>query len=212
MKLIGPAVALALLILTVPASAQQELLPPPPDAENNVSRLRLGPFWLNPTIALTNAGIDTNVFNEPDSLNPKSDFTFTLTPQTDVWLRMGRSWLGGVVKDDLLWYQTYDSERASNESYTLGWLAPLTRVSFAAEANLLDTRDRVGFEIDARLQHTDLTYHGTRSCVRCRRPTSASGSAAARSTTPAMPPTTARAFANNSIAPRRPSISRCDTS
>ena len=83
MKLIGPAVALALLILTVPASAQQELLPPPPDAENNVSRLRLGPFWLNPSIALTNAGIDTNVFNEPDSHNPKSDFTFTITPPAD---------------------------------------------------------------------------------------------------------------------------------
>jgi len=161
LKLTGPAVALALLILTAPASAQQQLLPPPPDAENNTSRLRLGPFWLNPAIALTNAGIDTNVFNEPDSQHPKSDFTFTLTPQTDVWLRMGRSWFGGFVKEDLLWYQTYDSERASNESYTVGWLAPLTRVSFAAEANLLDTRDRVGYEIDARLQHTDLIYHGT---------------------------------------------------
>src|SRR3954451_15090309 len=74
---------------------------------------------------------------------------------------MGRTWLGGVVKEDLLWYQTYESERAANESYTLGWLAPLTRASFAAEANLLDTRDRVGFEIDARLQHTDLIYDGT---------------------------------------------------
>src|SRR5262249_17536915 len=118
-------------------------------------------FWLNPTIALTNAGIDTNVFNQSDSQNPKRDFTFTITPQTDVWLRMGRSWLGGGVREDLLWYQTYDSERATNVGYTFGWLAPLTRASFAAEANLLDTRDRAGYEIDARLQHTDLTYHGT---------------------------------------------------
>jgi hypothetical protein len=159
LKITGPAAALALLIATSPVSAQQ-LLPPPPDAENGISRLRLGPFWLNPSISLTNAGIDTNVFNQPEDQHPKRDFTFSATPQTDLWVRMRRSWLGGVVKEDLIWYQTYESERASNESYTVGWLAPLTRVSFAAEANLLDTRDRAGYEIDARLQHTDVTYNG----------------------------------------------------
>jgi hypothetical protein len=134
LKITGPAAALALLIATSPVSAQQ-LLPP-------------------------NAGIDTNVFNQPEDQHPKRDFTFSATPQTDLWVRMRRSWLGGVVKEDLIWYQTYESERASNESYTVGWLAPLTRVSFAAEANLLDTRDRAGYEIDARLQHTDVTYNG----------------------------------------------------
>jgi len=159
LKITGPAAALALLIATSPVSAQQ-LLPPPPDAENGISRLRLGPFWLNPSISLTNAGIDTNVFNQPEDQHPKRDFTFSATPQTDLWVRMRRSWLGGVVKEDLIWYQTYESERASNESYTVGWLAPLTRVSFAAEANLLDMRDRAGYEIDARLQHTDVTYNG----------------------------------------------------
>jgi hypothetical protein len=159
LKITGPAAALALLISTSPVSTQQ-LLPPPPDAENGISRLRLGPFWLNPSISLTNAGIDTNVFNQPEDQHPKRDFTFSATPQTDLWVRMRRSWLGGVVKEDLIWYQTYESERASNESYTVGWLAPLTRVSFAAEANLLDTRDRAGYEIDARLQHTDVTYNG----------------------------------------------------
>lgn len=160
MKIIAPAAALALLLVSTPASAQQ-LLPPPPDVDNDISRLRLGPFWLGPSIALTNAGVDTNVFNEPESQHPKSDFTISVTPQTDVWLRMGRTWLGGVVKEDLLWYQTYSSERATNESYTVGWLAPLSRASFAAEGSLLDTRDRAGYEIDARLQHTDAIYDGS---------------------------------------------------
>jgi len=160
-KITGPVAALALLIVTTPVSAQQQLLPPPPGSETGISRLHLGPFWLNPSIALTNAGIDTNVFNEPESQNPKRDFTFAVTPQTDIWLPMGRTWLGGVVKEDLLWYDKYESERAANESYTVGWLAPLTRMSFAAEGNLLDTRDRAGYEIDARLQHTDSIYDGT---------------------------------------------------
>ena len=47
-------------------------------------RLRLGPLFLNPTVALTNAGVDDNVFNEADSAVPQSDFTLTLTPATDV--------------------------------------------------------------------------------------------------------------------------------
>jgi hypothetical protein len=160
LKRTGIAAAIALLIGASTVSAQQ-LLPPPPDADSTISRMRLGPLWVNPSIALSNAGIDTNVFNEPEDQHPKRDFTFAITPQSDVWLRMGRTWLGSVIKEDLLWYQTYAGERAANENYTVGWLAPLTRVSFTAEANLLDTRDRVGYEIEARLQHTDLLYDGT---------------------------------------------------
>jgi Putative beta-barrel porin 2 len=161
LKTTGIAAALALLVVTSPVAAQQQLLPPPPDADNSISRMRLGPLWVNPSIALSNAGVDTNVFNEPEDQHPKRDFTFAVMPQSDIWLRMGRTWLGGVVKEDLLWYQTYASERAANENYTFGWLAPLTRVSFAAEANLVDTRDRAGYEIEARLQHTDLLYDGS---------------------------------------------------
>jgi hypothetical protein len=152
----GPAAALGLLILSSTAAAQQ--LPPPPTTEGAIVRVRLGPFWLNPTVALSNAGIDTNVFNEADVDHPKRDFTLTVTPRSDVWLRMGRTWLGGIVKEDLVWYKKYASERATNDAYTIGWVAPLTRVSFGADASWVSSRDRAGYEIDARLQHTDLTY------------------------------------------------------
>jgi hypothetical protein len=159
-KIPGAAAALVLLTVSSSASAQQ-LLPPPPDAETGVTRVRLGPFWLNPSVALRDAGVDTNVFNDPEDQNPKSDFTFTLTPQTDVWLRMGRTWLGGLVKEDIVYYREFASERATNESYAVGWVAPLSRVHFDAQANWADRRDRVGYEIDARLQHTDFAYNGS---------------------------------------------------
>ena len=42
-------------------------------------------------MALSNAGTDTNVFNE--ATDPKKDFTVTVTPATDLWLRLGPSWL-----------------------------------------------------------------------------------------------------------------------
>src|SRR6185436_5233499 len=86
-----------------PASAQ----PPEGGPDPAKVRVRIGPLWMNPTVSVTNFGIDQNVFNEPDSASPKQDFTLTATPNTDVWLRVGPSWLDGSVKEELVWYKTY---------------------------------------------------------------------------------------------------------
>src|SRR6185312_11489268 len=80
--------------------AQTEPGAPPPNVQ-----MRLGPLYVNPRIALTNAGTDTNVFNE--SVNPKSDFTVTVTPGTDLWLRVGPTWLQSNINEDLVWFQKY---------------------------------------------------------------------------------------------------------
>jgi hypothetical protein len=124
-------------------------------------RVKLGPLWMNPSIALTNLGVDTNVFNDPEGVVPKRDFTFTVTPQTDVWLRMGRTWVTGTVREDIVWYQTYASQRSNNNSYTAGWKIPLTRVSFSVNGNWTNTHDRPGYEIDARAGRTDTAYSGS---------------------------------------------------
>src|SRR5215472_12005054 len=79
----------------VSASAQAPAGPP----EN--ARLRLGPVFLNPTLSLTNAGVDDNVFNDPKSASPKSDATVTATPKTDFWVRLGPTWLSGSLREDL---------------------------------------------------------------------------------------------------------------
>jgi hypothetical protein len=130
-----------------------------PDASK--ARVRVGRLMLNPTIGLTNLGVDTNVFNEPDQNLPKSDFTMTVTPQTDLWLRMGRSWLSGKVKEDLVWYKTFASERSTNHTVGLGWMLPLNRLTFNADTTYLRTRERPGFEIDARSKRSELTSHGS---------------------------------------------------
>ena len=124
-------------------------------------RMRLGPMFVNPSIALTNAGVDTNVFNEATQESPKEDFTLTLTPATDVWLRMGRTWLSGSVHEDLVYYQKYDSERSANSRYKLTWLIPLTRVSFIPTVSFANTRERPGFEVDARARRNELDWGGT---------------------------------------------------
>src|SRR5437667_5878310 len=124
-------------------------------------RVRLGPLSLNPTFGLTNAGIDTNVFYERDQLAPKRDFTMTVTPATDLWLRLGRTWLTGNIKEDLVYYNKYASERSANSHFIVGWLVPLNRLTVKVGTDYLSTRDRPGFEIDARSQRTEAGFNGS---------------------------------------------------
>src|SRR5215510_14140035 len=98
-------------LLAGTVAAAQEM-PRPPDLDR--VRLRLGPVLVNPTLAIPNAGIDTNVFNEPDSAERDKDFTITFTPAADIWMRMGRSWVVSNIKEDLVWYNEFDSERSAN--------------------------------------------------------------------------------------------------
>ena len=120
-------------------------------------RTHIGPLWMNPSLALTNLGVDDNVFNEPDDAPPKKDFTFTLSPQTDLWLRFGPTWIKGTFKEDIVWFQKYASERSANSTYGLAWQVPLNRLRFEVSNTWLKTRDRPGFEIDARSLRKETT-------------------------------------------------------
>ena len=150
------ALAVAVSLFSTPLLAQTTVDEPDPAKV----RIRLGPLWVNPTIALMNIGIDNNVFNEPEDLHPKRDFTFTLTPAADLWLRMGRSWVVGRINEDLTWYQTYASERNGSTGYSLGWSVPLARLGVKVEAARRNARDRPGFEIDARSDRAETRYNG----------------------------------------------------
>src|SRR6185295_10012772 len=113
-------------------------------------RVRFGPLMMNPTITLSNIGIDHNVFNDPPSKIPKEDFTFTVTPSVDLWLRAGPTWVTSTLGEQFNWYQEYSSERTSNNSYKLGWLVPGSRVNVKVDGMYIDARERPGFEIDTR--------------------------------------------------------------
>src|SRR5205823_2306633 len=89
--------ALFLVAVPVGVCAQSETGGPP----QNV-RMRIGPLYVNPTLALTNAGIDTNVFNEAS--DPKRDYTVTITPATDLWVRAGPTWFQTNIREDLVWF------------------------------------------------------------------------------------------------------------
>jgi hypothetical protein len=123
-------------------------------------RVRVGPVALNPTIELTSLGVDTNVFYQPDG-EQKRDFAFTLTPKTDAWMKVGPTWITGSVREDIVWYQKYSSERSGNNFYSIGWVVPLNRLGFGFEGRRLSARDRPGFEIEARSQRSELEGRGS---------------------------------------------------
>lgn len=124
------------------------------------ARVRIGPLWMNPRLELKNIGIDTNVFNEPEDAHPKEDFTFTLTPTIDAWVRMGRSWFKFTIAEDLVWFQTYTDQRSANTHYDLSLRLPLNRIAITLAPTFVSTNDRPGFEIDERAHHTEWGVNG----------------------------------------------------
>jgi hypothetical protein len=142
--------------LLVPSTAAAQTADGGPDPAQ--VHVRIGSLWMKPTIAIPNIGIDTNVFNEPESADPKEDLTVTVTPRAELWLPLGRTWLSGVIHEDIVWYEEYTAERSSNGRYIAAWKASLNRVVLSTDATWLRTSARPGFEIDARARRKEPAY------------------------------------------------------
>jgi hypothetical protein len=121
-------------------------------------RMRIGPIYINPTLALSNAGVDDNVFNDVGTAAPKRDYTVTVTPKTDIWLRLGPSWLTTNIREDIVYFQKNVDERSANTSYTMSWMIPLNRLTITPTGAYTNTRERPGFEIDTRAARNEIGY------------------------------------------------------
>jgi hypothetical protein len=163
-----PALSAVVLLSCMSPRASAQIVPINPGAPINPvvsepdparARLRLGPVMLNPGLDLMNLGIDTNVFNQPPGLE-QDDFTFTLTPKADVWMKAGPTWISGNVREDLVWYQKFSTERAANTSAAVNWIVPLNRLRFSVGTAYLWARERPSFEIDARVPRRETQFTG----------------------------------------------------
>jgi hypothetical protein len=151
----GAATIIATL-LAAPAIAQTQASSNPDPVESAV--VRLGPVGINPSLAVRDIGVDNNVFHESD--NPKSDFTFTVTPKAEVLFSPRRVHLTFSTAVDYVYFETYDSERGTNQTSEVkanldfGRLQPFVSMSGA------NTRERYNSEVDVRARHRDRTYSG----------------------------------------------------
>ncbi len=134
------------------AIARAQVAPPPPQDDESRPRIRMGGVSVNPTIALTNIGIDSNVFNSVD--DPQSDFTMTLSPGLDLWARAGRVRLVMRARTDLVYFNQFSSERSIDGGFGGRVELPFNRLVPWIEGGSYSGRQRVGYEIDARLRRT----------------------------------------------------------
>jgi len=89
----GTTVALAVVVVLVFAlgwsSCGERRTPKPPAG--------VQPVYDPATVASSNCAS----FNEPASEAPDRDFTMTIVPSADLWLPAGRTWLYGVVREEV---------------------------------------------------------------------------------------------------------------
>jgi hypothetical protein len=148
-------VAVALLSHAAPVMAQVDGGPDPANV-----RVRIGPLMMNPTISVSNIGIDHNVFNDPPDKSPKQDFTVTVTPLSDFWIHLGPTWVTASLNESINWYQKYASERTANNTYKLGWRVPGSHMAFKIDGSYINARERPGFEIDTRAARKETLFTG----------------------------------------------------
>ena len=144
-------VLLSFAIAPAVVSAQQgepEHLPP--------GAIVYGPLTLAPSLVIKDIGVDDNVFNE--AVDPKSDFTLTLTPRTSVGFRARRLRLTYVTAVDYVYYETYASERGTNVTSEVRVDVDLGRLRPYASLAGANTRNRLNTEVDARARHHDQSY------------------------------------------------------
>lgn len=151
------ALGVLFLLAVAPATVGAQVASPPTDAWES-GRWRFGPMAVTPKVELKNLGWDSNVFNESE--DPKSDFTTTAAAPIDWWLRFGRGRLHGVDVFEGVWYATYGDQSSFNQRHELTLLVPLNRVRLYAGGSYFNTNDRPGYEINARIRHTETGANG----------------------------------------------------
>ncbi|MFN7983307.1 MAG: outer membrane beta-barrel protein [Vicinamibacterales bacterium] len=114
------------------------------------ARFRIGVLRFTPSIALSNVGVDTNVFNDAD--HARQDATAAVGPAIDLWLKTGPARLGGRASGQYLYFNRYENQRAWNSNLEGKWEWPMGRIAPFVSGLHADNKDRPGYEIDSRVR------------------------------------------------------------
>ncbi len=137
-------------LLLLPAAARAQSGAPDPQT------LRVGPFDLRPSFAVTNFGVDDNVFNE--RVNPRRDFTFIAAPALEVAIHPGRLRLAYTSGSEFVYFRKYTSERSVNRLFGGRADLDLTLLRPFVSITSGHTSARANAEIDVRARHHPRTY------------------------------------------------------
>jgi opacity protein-like surface antigen len=129
--------------------------PPPPDPIEQMP-IRFGPLGIKPAFAISNVGVDSNVFSNAE--NPQEDFTATIEPRLQARLRLGRVLLSYGATAGFVYYQEFSDEGGLNANTDVRLDANLGRLQPYVAAAWLDTKERLNAEVDRRAPRHHAAY------------------------------------------------------
>lgn len=114
-----------------------------------------GPFLIQPSLVISNAGIDTNVYYSPT--NPVRDFTLTAGPAATFYVPVHRRFVLSLYgSPQYVWYSKTDRERTWNYYFRGAAQLNLKNAFFSVDGVLTDARERYSTEIDYRPRRKEL--------------------------------------------------------
>lgn len=130
----------------------------PPSDPSEAARFQYGPVRFTPYLAITEVGVDTNVFN--DAEQARRDTTATLGPGVNYWLRVGRSRITARSDVTYTWFKDFENQRSFNNGHDVKIEVPLARLVPFVDGRYQRGRVRPGYEIDTRAFRTDQSVGG----------------------------------------------------
>lgn len=121
---------------------------------------KFGPFRIQPSLVISNAGVDSNVLYSPT--DPIKDFTITAGPAATLYIPIHRKFVLSLTgSPQYVWYSKTERERTWN--YYLNGAAQLSlkNVFFSLEGTYSDARERWNTEIDIRPRRKEVGYGGS---------------------------------------------------
>ena len=146
-RICRPAAVAVVFLVVIAAQAIAQAPPPPLDPLESMW-MRVGPFGFTPSLAVTDFGVDSNIFRTAEE--PQSDFTATITPRFDVRFRAGRLSLWAWNATGFSYYADVDDQRSISYTSEVRADVDLGRFRPVASATILETRDRLNAELDVR--------------------------------------------------------------
>ncbi|NLH77465.1 MAG: outer membrane beta-barrel protein [Acidobacteria bacterium] len=152
-----PFVLLAAVVLSARAETWKGL-----ELQRRISEApwHFGPFKIQPSLVITNAGVDSNVFYSP--AEPVKDFTVTAGPAATVYVPIHRKFvLTAYGSPQYVWYSKTERERTWNYYFAGAAQLSLKNVFLSAEGGYSDARERWSTEIDIRPRRKETVYGGS---------------------------------------------------
>jgi hypothetical protein len=149
-------IAAACLVVGISAAPAAAQLPEQDPIES--MPIRFGPLGISPTLAITDVGVDSNIFSDP--VNPQEDFTATVVPRVQVRLRAGRMLLSAGNSTGFVYFHDFAEERNVNYSWDARADFTFARIQPYLGGALLDTRDRLNAELDIRAPRRQASVNG----------------------------------------------------